>query len=163
VSIKELIVVELALYSWREGKRLVPGISRPAWRGIAHVLANRLRAGFWESDWLKILAEAPKHAPNLPEQMDFRTLPEHWDRDFRAHLDDCEKIYELRLEDDITVSANPTPNYVTGTGNPRSGLYYANLLKITSPWFQDKIVNHLEDHPRTAEISGGEGNLVFFG
>jgi hypothetical protein len=163
MTVKDLIVTEVALFSWREGSRLIPGICPAAWRGIAHVLNNRLRAGWWEGDWLKVIAEAPKHSPNLTEEMDFRSLPDHWSREFRAHYEACEQIYENRLLDDVTTSANASPKYITGSGSVQAGVYYCVLNRVTSPWFQDKILSHTNDHPRTAEISGGDGNLVFLG
>jgi hypothetical protein len=156
------VVTELALFSWREGNRLIPGTCRNAWLGIAHVLNNRLKAGWWESDWLKIIWEAPKHSCSPVLDMDFRTLPDHWSRDFRAHYEACEQIYDGRLTDEITIAPDIS-DYITETGSRRMGVYYCVLGKVTNPWFKDKILDHPEDHPRTAEISGGEGNLIFFG
>ena len=160
MTVKDLIVTELALFSWREGSRLIPGICPSAWIGIAHVLSNRLRAGWWDADYLKVLMEAPKHSCSIIHEMDFRTLPDHWSRDFRAHYEYCEQIYDNRLADDVTTSADPG-DLVSGSMRP--GMYYAVLGKVTNPWFREKILDHPDDHPRTAEISGGEGNLVFFG
>lgn len=158
-TVKDLIVSELALFSWRDGNRLIPGVAPRAWIGIAHVLANRLRAGWFDSDWMKILFEAPKHSSSL--EMDFRTLPGHWDRDWRQHYELCEQIYDNRLPDDVTTSANDS-EYTTSAGIVRAGVYYCVLNKVTNPWFQEKILDHPDDHPRTAEVSGGEGNLIFF-
>lgn len=162
MTVKDLVVTELALFSYREGNRLIPGIAKGAWLGIAHVLNNRLKSGWWESDWLKIIWEAPKHSSSLILDMDFRTLPDHWNRDFRTHYEACEQIYDGRLQDDVTISAD-TSEYITETGSQRMGVYYAVLGKVSNPWFKEKILDHPEDHPRTAEISGGEGNLIFFG
>jgi len=162
MTIKDLIVTELALFSYREGSRLIPGICPSAWLGIAQVLNNRFRAGWWESDWLKVIASAAKHSPDLPEKMDYVSLPDHWSRDFRNHYDKCEQIYDNRLVDDVTVSAN-SEKYIVTQQDTRYGMYYAVLQNITNPWFHEKIIGHPEDHPRTAEVSGGNGNLVFFG
>src|SRR5271166_4121131 len=162
MNIKDLIVTELALFSWRQGNLLIPGVCLSGWLGIAHVLNNRLRAGWWDTDWLKVIANAAKHSPTLPDQMDFTSLPDHWSREFRSHYESCEKIYDNRLVDEITASANSTPKY-SSSGEVQCGVYYAVLSKVTNPWFYEKIMEHPEDHPRTAEVSGGDGNLVFFG
>lgn len=159
--VKNLVVTELALFSWRDGSRLIPGVSRDAWLGIAHVMNSRLQAGWFDSDWLKIIWNAPKHSSCL--EMDFRSLPDHWNRDFRAHYEACEQIYDGRLTDEVTISANGFPKYTTESGSIRAGVYYCVLGRVTNPWFKEKILDHPEDHPRTAEVSGGEGNLIFFG
>jgi hypothetical protein len=37
-------------------------------------------------------------------------------------------------------------------------LYYAELNNITNPWFQENILNDLDEHPRIATV----GQLTFF-
>lgn len=151
---RDTVVTCLALHAWREGNRLAPG-SRSAMAGIAHIIGNRVLAGMWDGDWMKVLAHAHETAAHEPE-LDF-SYPDVWNPDWRWLEPEVTRIYENRRPDDVTCSANTMQAGFPG-GN-RTGLFYCNLELPLRAWFKEKILGDPENHPRTAECHP----LVFFG
>lgn len=154
--IRDYAVGQLALFAYREGHRLSPGC-REAMLGIAHVISNRVAAGWVNGVWLRVIADAPIHSANNVEEMDWRTLPDPWDSDFRWLYDRCEEIYSGTLRDEITISADPMK--AGGAGRPLQALFYGSLQNLTREWFKEKIVREPAAHPRTATA----GTVQFFG
>lgn len=156
MNVAAFVTDQLALFAFREGQRLSPGM-REAKLGIANVIRNRLDAGWEGGDWLKIIHNAPVHAANNIEEMDFRSYVDIWSQDFRWLHDRCEQIYEGRLEDEITASADPKKAF--GSGHSQRALFYGSLQSLTRQWFIEKIVSCPAEHPRLADA----GTVTFFG
>jgi hypothetical protein len=125
--------------------------------GVAHIVSNRVSAGWEGGDWLKIIANAPIHSSSNVADMDFTSYVDVWSPDFRWLYAEVEKIYSGEKKDDITVSADPRK--VGGNGRPQPGLFYANLNNISRQWFKDNIVGQREQHP----ILASAGTITFFG
>ena len=157
----DFVIGQLSLLAWREGKRLSPGC-RPAYLGIAQIIRNRVESGWLNGDWLKIIEEVPLHSANDIADMDWRSLPDIYDKDFRWLHSQVSMVYDRTLPDAVTSSAStiwaahqsnaPRPQ-------PRKGLFYANLQIPVREWFKDRILGNLADHPRLAEA----GTITFFG
>jgi len=156
VNVGALVVGQVAFFAYREGERLSPGC-RDAKLGIAHVVRNRIEAGWDSGDWLKILAGMPIHAANNVEEMDFKSYVDAWSQDFRWLHEKCEQLYEGRLTDEITASADPKKAF--GAGQSQRALFYGSLQSLTRQWFIDKIVHCPAEHPRLADA----GTITFFG
>lgn len=156
MNIAALVTGQLAMFAFREGERLSPGC-REAKLGIAHVVRNRLDAGWDSGDWLKIIAGIPIHAANNVEEMDFKSYVDVWSQDFRWLYGKCEQLYEGRLEDDVTASADPKKAF--GAGHSQRALFFGSLQSLTRQWFVDKIVKCPNEHPRLADA----GTITFFG
>ena len=157
MNISGLVISQMALFAYRDGQRLSPG-SREAMLGIAHVIRNRMDAG-WEGggDWIKIIANMPIHSANNVDEMDFRSYVDAWSQDFRWLYGKCEDIYNGTCQDEVTASADPKK--AGGIGQPQRALFYGSLQSLTRQWFVDKIVNCPAEHPRLADA----GTITFFG
>jgi len=82
VNVSEVVIGQLAFFSFREGQRMAPGC-RTAMLGIAHVIRNRVEAGWSNGEWLKIIADAPIHASSKLAEMDFHSYVYIWYATFR--------------------------------------------------------------------------------
>jgi hypothetical protein len=155
VNVSEIVIGQLAFFSFREGQRLSPG-SRPAMLGIAHCIRNRVEAGWSNGEWLKIIAEAPIHASSDVKEMDFHSYVDIWDQSFRWLYGQCSAVYDGSLKDEITVSADPKKAGVRGV--PQRALFYGNIQMAVRHWFWENIVIQPSEHPRTATA----GAVIFF-
>lgn len=122
--------------------------------GIAHIIKNRVDAGWESGDWFKVLYNVPVHSANNITDMDFRSLPDLWDASFRWLYSECERVYDGAL-DTVTVSADPRK--VGGRGMPQRALFYASLQNLTRDWFTEKIIKE-PSHQPTATA----GTVTFF-
>lgn len=102
---------------------------------IAQVMANRVRAGWYGGDWLRVLIGAAAVAGNPAQDM----APfNRKDLVFRTILHRIDDVYNGVAEDRITNGA----------------LYYCELAAPIRPWFQETIISYpgREDHPITASF-----------
>ena len=123
--------------------------------GVAHCIGNRVLAGVWEGDWLKVLSHAHEWAAHEPE-LDF-SYPDVWSPDWRWLEPEVAKIYDNRKLDNITCSANTMQAGFPGGNRP--GLFYANLQLPIRAWFEEKVLQDPTNHPRTADCQP----IIFFG
>ena len=151
----ELVIGQLAFFSFREGRRLAPEC-RPAYVGIAHVFRNRIESGWASGDWMKLLSDAPVHSANLVQDIDFRSHVDIWDANFRWLYGQCVEIYNGTLKDDVTVAADIRKIGMKGV--PQKALFYGNLQAPIRAWFMENIVQRRDEHPRTADA----GTVTFF-
>jgi len=152
LTITDFVVGQVCLLAWREGKRLKTG--RDGMLGIAHVIHNRVMAGWNSSDWLKTIHDWPLHSANLVEELDFQSLPDLRDADFNWLVPRVEQIYSGALRDSIT--GNPSmafalpQNDALGKRPPlpvtQCGLFWADLNNITRPWFKENIIGARDQH-----------------
>ena len=160
MNIADFVITNLSLMAWREGKRLSPGC-RPAMLGIALVIRNRVEVGWSDGDWIKIIEDAPIHAAENIEAMDFRSLPDIRDKDFLWLQSQVVRVYDRTLQDEITCSANvnwAAHDISKPREMPRKGLFYCNLQLPIRPWFLENIIRRPNDHFRQAEA----GNVTFY-
>jgi hypothetical protein len=156
MNVTDYVVAQLATLDWREGKRMAPG-NRDAMLGIAHVIHNRVLAGWHAGDWLKIIDEFPMHSASNLEEHDFRSIPDLMDPDFRWLAPQVERVYSGALRD--TVTALPSVQFamprVDALGRrpvappPQSALFYCDLNRVTRAWFAENILSHAvrDQHP----------------
>ncbi len=160
MNLSEFVIGQISLLAWREGRRLSPGC-RPAMLGIAHVIANRSDSGWHSGDWSKILNEVPVHASEDMSAIDWRSLPDVYDKDFLWLHDRVGRIYDHSLKDEVTSSADTVwAGHSSGPRMPpRRGLFYCNLRFPLRSWFVENIVRRPDEHPRQAEA----GEITFYG
>lgn len=154
MTLKDFVVSNLGLFAWREGRRLSPG-SRTGMLGIAHVIQNRVKAGQWDGDWLKVIANAHSHSASETGELHSFDLPDPWDPDWRFIIEKCEKMYDGLLADEYTWS----PGFDNKTNAARPGYFYANLNQPIRQWFLDKIIKQPDNHPRVAD----DQPIIYFG
>jgi hypothetical protein len=108
---------------------------------VAQVMANRVKAGW--NDWQGVIDNA---AQTRGTQWADRPKIDPRDGGFRELLRKVDDIYH-GIADDTNVNLEE-----------HKSLYYAELNNITNPWFQENILNDLDEHPRIATV----GQLTFF-
>jgi len=110
---------------------------------VAQVIKNRVDAGWWGGDWLKVIETAYEYVGTL------RSSPSFHPRDptFRRVLQSIDDIY-YGIADDSNVNND----------QQQKSLYYAELHNINRPWFQKNILGDLDNHPMIAKV----GQLNFF-
>jgi hypothetical protein len=154
VTISDFVVGQLCLLAWREGNRLAPG-NRDAMLGIAHVIHNRVMAGWNSGDWLKVISDWPIHSANNIEEMDFRSLPELRDADFNWLVPQVERVYSGPLRDSVTSTpsvAFAMPRF-DALGKratpplPMSALFWCDLNRVTRNWFKENVLTAKDQHP----------------
>lgn len=106
---------------------------------IAHVIRNRVKAGWHGGDWIKVLEVSIELRPIERPRVRGLSLQE-WT--VRAFMKDIDDLYSGAMED-ITNGA----------------LYYAELHTVTNPRIRDVVLTDSRNHPRLATI----GLTAFFG
>lgn len=110
---------------------------------IAHVLKNRVDAGWHGGDWKKVIETAPDYVGTVqqnPPEVDPRDVL------FRKILLGIDDVY-YGIADDGDVNHD---DY--------KALYYAELHNVNREWFKETILSDLENHPRIAKV----GQFDFF-
>lgn len=150
------VVSQLALFAWREGERLAPGCY-DAKKAVAFVISNRVKAGWQNGDWLKVIEHAHVHACDLNTLT--ALMPDPWNTDWRRLLQQCQDIYEGCATDDLTwtPSSAALAQHLPGTdqhplNQSRPSFFYANLQLPIREWFMEKVIRS-SDHPRTVTVT----------
>lgn len=117
---------QLVLYGWRVGR---PWGGHTASCLIMSVLANRQKRGW--GTWLAVLDDAPNKAGTLGTPLE---IPNLWDPNFTRLLHEVESIYDGSMD------------------HAKGALYYCDSTKVDNPWFQDKILGHLDEHPKIGQM-----------
>lgn len=151
--IQDYVVGQLALFAWREGKRLAPG-SRDAMLGIAEVISHRVKGGQFDGDWLKVLANVGVHSVDNLADMYTMDQPEVWDPTWRWLIEKCDSVFNGSHQSLVATGK------ISFNGELRSApaYFYADLNNITRPWFLEKIIRDPSNHPRVSECQP----LTFF-
>jgi hypothetical protein len=116
--------------------------SLAAMKAVCYVIRNRVRAGWYDGDWLSVMEHAHEPAGNEPTThapIDINN------RNFQALMRDVEDIYYATAEDDTTRAVG-------------SSLYFQHIDRPPRQWFIDNIVRPSANHRRVTHI----GSIVFF-
>lgn len=141
----------LALTCWRDGHE----DGTQAMRGIAFVIRNRVRAGWYGGDWTQILSHHKDWSAKLEPPSD--ELPDTRVYSFMSFLQQIDPIFSGAVEDDVCIKRDGDWKYVL-TAAPPPALYYGRLDQISNPWFLENISRKPEQHQRIAQV----GMLYFF-
>jgi hypothetical protein len=104
---------------------------------VAQVIANRVKAGWCGGDWLQIIENAGDVAGN---EIHHQVIDPH-NGSFRELLRRVDDIYYGTAEDD---------NVNTPTGEV--SLYYVEMGRPASEWFDRTILKDYAAHPRIAKV-----------
>ncbi len=118
---------QLVTIGWRHGKEYGGHLSACL---IMSVLANRVRVGW--GNWLEVLDRIPTFSAEL--EMPTGT-PSIWEANFVRLLHEVEAIFD------------GSQDYSKGA------LYWCDTRRIETPFFRDKILGNLEEHPRVLEMN----------
>ena len=130
------LIALLAICTWREAR----GEGQEGMRAVAHVIRNRVHAGW--GDWDDVITKKNQFSSiSLAGDSQLLVWPDDDDASFRLVFEMCKSVLS-GLDDDVTNGA----------------LYYANLKNTTSGWFLNNIVGRPLEHPITVKI----GRHTFF-
>lgn len=162
---RSFVIGQLALLAWREGNRLSPGCE-DAMLAIAFIIRNRVKGGWQNSDWLRVLEAIPVHAAEPPEAMFTFQMPDPWHPLWKRLLVACGEVYDGTMPDGLTrtpdrfAMAQAAPGGDTARVNQqRAAFFYANMQQPVREWFTRNIVELHDAHPRIGTV----GNLTLFG
>ena len=127
---------ELALFAWQNAHEY-GGIDNML--ALACVLRNRVKQGWMGGDWSQVIAEAPGKAGDNTIKGGY---PDVRDVNVRLLLQRIDGIFNDSEPDRYTDGA----------------LYYAELDKVTNPWFRENITQKLQNHAIVAKV----GPVTFF-
>jgi hypothetical protein len=143
---EHFVKAQFALTAWRDGGH--EGIS--GMLATAFCIRNRVRAGFYNGDWLRVLSHHQDYAAT--DRTYSLELPDPRNYAFGLLLQEIDGIFAGTREDDITI-----PPHSMARQTPVV-LYYGNLADPNlRPWFLNICRDH-ENHQRVATV----GTLTFF-
>jgi len=106
---------------------------------IAHVLRNRVDAGWHGGDWMRVLETAAEARGTEPPPLPYLNLRDSSVKLFMQRIDD---IYHGAAEDETN-----------------GALFYADLHNLTNDWFLENVARDPAHHAHVATI----GLTTFFG
>lgn len=145
MTYENFIMAALAKFALDEGYRFG---GTDCTLAVAQIIANRVEAGWFGGDWIKVIEDAPNVRGTIhtePFKYSTRETP------FRQAIAQIDDVYH-GTADDTNV------NHTTSEGITRA-LYYCQLHNVNSDWFKKNVLGDLEHHPRMATV----GQLTFFG
>lgn len=153
---ENFVKAQLALTAWRDGKS--EGLS--GCLAVMFTIRNRIRAGWFNGDWIQVLAHHQDYAAvDRPYSSE---LPDPRNYLFSLVLQEVDGVFSGSREDDVTKVANPVSNSTfrfQGQDSTPVPLYYARLddPQIKESFLQNISQNH-EQHKLVAQV----GLLHFF-
>ena len=124
---------QLVLTGWRHGQEYGGHLGSCV---IMSCLANRQKLGW--GNWLDIIDNIPKYSATVEQPSGW---PAVWEPNFTRLLHEVDAIYE------------GSQDYAKGA------VYWFDSAKpVNNPWFQDKILNNLQSHPKVGDMN----SLMFF-
>lgn len=145
---------KLADFCYREARYTG---SLDAMKAIAYVLRNRLKAGWGDGTWLRLIESAHVHAGNdYHNGVEFDAS----DRLLQMLVRDIDDIAMGIGNDDTrrVVEGTVAPEGTGSAAKPAPALYYQFVDLPARDWFVTNIVREPASHPRVAQV----GPLMLF-
>lgn len=146
---------QLALTAWRDGKD--DGLS--GMLGVCFVIRDRVRAGWYNGDWLSLLAHHREYSWTDAPYSD--ELPSTRNYAFDLLLKEIDGVFAGTRENDVTQpqEALSTVFQFQNMAAKPVALYYARLSDPQiRPWFVENISRVVDKHRLIASV----GSLSFF-
>jgi hypothetical protein len=141
MTINDIQRAYLAIFAAREAG---PGASAEQMKAIACCIRNRVRQGWHDSDWIKVIEGAAEVRANLPGpavQLDGQ------EKNFQRLIRDIDEIYFSRR--DWQPSGDPMPSMEEAIGR---ACYWAFINQPFTTWFLDNVLHQPESHPQRANM-----------
>lgn len=143
MTVDSFVKSQLALQCWRNAPA---GKAFSSLQCLAFIVRNRVKAGWMGGDWMAVIANDPAYsayganghhyaAGGNPAVLE--SFPDLRDDVFQRFLWEVDRIYDGSRGDPMTEGA----------------LWWAELDKITRPWFLEHIARLPEQHPRVAQVA----------
>lgn len=141
-------------------------------KAVAYVLRNRLRLGWGDGTWQRLINSAPAHAGNDGTMEGMRSKPglsianagliepDLNDRLLQMLARDIDDLYLGTSMDDIrrVVEGTVAPEGSGSAAKPAPALYYQFIDLPVRAWFVDNIVRDHQNHPRIGQV----GSMALF-
>lgn len=115
-------------------------------KAIAYCIRNRVRAGWCDGDWLKVMAAAPEHAAHAEPK---RIAVDINSRAVQRFMHDIDSIYYGDMHgDDGTAEASEDLEEAVGEAK-----FWAYLNRPMLEEFRRNIASDKENHPSRAQMS----------
>ena len=135
-------------------------------KAVAYVLRNRLRLGWGDGSWQRLINAAPTTAGNDSRFEGIRSSPglaisncvgvepDLNDRLLQMLARDIDDIYLGTSNDDVrrVVEGTVAPEGTGSPAKPAPALYYQFIDLPVRTWFVDTIVRDHENHPRIGQV-----------
>lgn len=152
---EDYIKAELARISYLDGRD--EGLNGCV--AVALVIRYRIRAGWFNGDWMSLLSHHQDYAAVLTEYT--HELPDPRNTTFGMLLQQIDGIFSGSREDDILTPGPSMGQIVAFDGQPARpvALYYGRLNDPNiRPWFLESISQNHDNHRQVASVGG----LTFF-
>jgi hypothetical protein len=148
MTLNDIQRAELAVFAARAAG---PGACLEQMTAICYCIRNRVRQGWHDGEWLKVLENAGDVAANLPGP---RVILDADNRSFQRLIQDVDEIYFSRRDFIREPSGDSMPAMEEAIGN---ACYWAFVNQPFTAWFKEKIIDDPANHPQKANMG-----LMFF-
>lgn len=149
MTMTDLQRAALALFAAREAG---PRASADQMLAIAMCIRNRVRQGWFDGDWLKVIENAGDTRANLPGpavQLDPN------DKNLQRLARDIDEVYFSRRDWAKNPSGDPMPSMDEAIGK---ATYWAFINQPFTVWFLENVIHNPEQHPQNAQM----GLMMFY-
>ncbi len=150
----DFVKSQLAVRAWQDGRD--EGLN--GMLSVAFCIRNRVRAGFYNGDWIQVLSHHQDYA--AVDKVYSLELPDPRSYAFSLLLQEIDGIFSGTREDTVTQPDNKTWMVkAEHQGERPVALYYARLDdQNIKEWFYENITRNTEHHRLIATV----GALSFF-
>ncbi|MGA9668395.1 MAG: hypothetical protein WBQ94_04260 [Terracidiphilus sp.] len=161
MTLNDMQRAALALYAARAAGE---GGSLEQMKGIAYCIRNRVKAGWYDGQWLTVIEHADESGANPPG---IRVVLDPNNRALQRLAADIDDIYygagaEGPGNREQKKLAPVAQNFAPSGGELRDAVgracYWAWVNEPFTAWFQEHILDHPEDHIMKAQM----GMMLFF-
>jgi hypothetical protein len=131
-----------------------PEASLEEMKAICYALRNRVRAGWFDSDWIQCMEQAGLSAGNegrVPGPINSQTRP------FQMLLQAIEDIFYTQRDQQPKGWGSLLPSDPDAQGDSLeaavgTSLYWVNIRRTIRPWFVENIIRDHQNHPERTSL-----------
>lgn len=129
-------------------------------KAIAYCIRNRVRAGWFDGQWLTVMENAEDAAGNAPSE---RVLLDPNNRSLQRLVADVDDIYYGGRDGQRATQSKPAAQRFAPEGGDLEdaigkSCYWCKINEPIRPWFKQHIIGQPEEHPNRATM----GLMQFF-
>lgn len=149
MTINDIQRAYLALFAAREAGS---GASAEQMMAIACCIRNRVRQGWHDGDWMKVIEHAAEVRANLPGPA---VALDANDKNFQRLVKDIDEIYFSRRDWRRDPSGEAMPSMEEAIG---ASCYWAFINQPFTNWFMENVLHDPENHPQRSNM----GLMMFY-
>lgn len=159
MTLNDVLRAQLALFAARAAGQ---GASLEQMKAIAYCIRNRVKAGWWDGNWLTVMEHSRDIEANTPDQPWYL---DPTDRALQRLVADIDEIYYGgRPAGGARVEQAPmiAQRYLAESGDMEEAIgkcvYWAWLNRPFTKWFRENVLEQAHNHPNRAQM----GMMAFF-